>query len=335
MSARPTPEAKTERLLNLVIALLSTRNLLTKSTIREAVPQYAEAATDEAFDRMFERDKDELRELGIPLRAERIDPFFEDETGYRIDRREYALPDVHFDADELAALGLASRVWQQASLAGPAMTALRKLEAAGVEADASSLVGIEPRVRTVEATFEPVKDAVMNRQPIRFTYAKLDGTSSQRTLQPWAVANRKGRWYVTGFDTDREAPRVFRLSRIEGKVKKVGAAGSYEVPADHQPNVMIASSERVPDWAPAILRIRVDRGHTLVRRARTVGMVNDEWQLIDIEYDDVAILADEVASFGPDVIVEQPLELRDAVIARLRGVVKSHAAADSGTGEVR
>ena len=66
-AVHPTAQVKTERLLNLVIALLSTRMPLSKARIRAAVPQYHGTASDEAFDRMFERDKDELRELGIPL----------------------------------------------------------------------------------------------------------------------------------------------------------------------------------------------------------------------------------------------------------------------------
>ena len=109
--------AKTERLLNLVICLLSTRRPLTKAQIRQAVPQYAENTSTEAFERMFERDKDELRDLGIPLVTSFEDPLFEDEVGYRVDREAYALPEVSFEPDELAVLGLASRVWQQASLA--------------------------------------------------------------------------------------------------------------------------------------------------------------------------------------------------------------------------
>ena len=323
MASRSTPEAKTERLLNLVIALLYTRRALTKSAIRQAVRQYADAPNDEAFDRMFERDKDELRDLGIPLRTEHIDTFFEDETGYRIDRREYELPDLHFDADELAVLGLASRAWQQASLAGPAAAALRKLEALDIEHDAASVVGLEPRIRTAEPAFEAVKDAVMERCAITFDYRKGGGESTRRSLQPWTVTNRKGHWYVTGFDTDRDAPRVFRLSRIDGAVRKVGKPGSYEVPADHDAHSMIAGTERVADWAPAVLRVRIERGHSLVRRARTVGVVDDERQLVDIEYADLGVLADEVASFGADVLVEQPLELRDAVIRRLTGALQA------------
>src|SRR5450631_2770343 len=101
---------RTERLLNLVIALLATRRWLTKEQIRRAVPQYADCDTGEAFDRMFERDKEDLRELGVPLVTGSEDALFDDEPGYRIDRAQYALPEIGFTAQELAVLGLASRV---------------------------------------------------------------------------------------------------------------------------------------------------------------------------------------------------------------------------------
>ena len=122
---------------------------------------------------MFERDKDELRELGIPLVTESLDACFDDELGYRIDRREYALPEITFEPDEVAVLGLASRAWAQASLAGPAAQALRKLHAAG-RRDATSRrsSGIEPRLRTAEPAFEPVKTAVVDRaaDPLRLPH---------------------------------------------------------------------------------------------------------------------------------------------------------------------
>ena len=100
---------KTERLLNLVLVLLYTRRALTKAQIRSAVPQYSSAPTVEAFERMFERDKDELRELGIPLMTEDIGLAFDEEPAYQIHQRDYALPDIAFEPDELAVLGLASR----------------------------------------------------------------------------------------------------------------------------------------------------------------------------------------------------------------------------------
>src|SRR3954468_5057054 len=103
---------KTERLLNLVVCLLATRRYLTAEQIRQAVPGYPDGS--EAFKRMFERDKEELRELGIPLETGSEG---DEETGYRIQRQAYELPEIQLTPDEAAVLGLAARVWQRASRA--------------------------------------------------------------------------------------------------------------------------------------------------------------------------------------------------------------------------
>lgn len=322
--ASPSPAAKTERLLNLVICLLYTRQPLSKSRIRDAVPQYGEAPSVEAFDRMFERDKDELRELGIPLRMEPLDSFFDDETGYRIDRREYALPELSFEPDEFAVLGLASRTWQQASLAGAAATAMRKLEAAEVERDLNSVIGLEPRVNTTEPAFNTVKDAVLRRQPIGFAYRKAGGAATPRRLQPWSVANWHGRWYVTGFDLDRDAPRVFRLGRIDGAVKRLGKPGGYDVPADHDPIAMIDGPDDTPP-TQAVVVVQDGAGNTLRRRARSTEMGEGGTRLV-VDYTDGGAIADELASFGPAVRVIAPRELVDAVVSRLRGALDRNGA---------
>ena len=187
-AAPSAAQVKTERLLNLVLVLLYTRRPLSKAQIRQLVPQYGQSASTEAFERMFERDKDELRELGIPLVTEDIDPLHEDEPGYRIHQREYALPDISFEPDELAVLGLASRTWAQASLAGPAAQALRKLRAAGVERDVDALIGIEPRLRTTEPAFDAVKDGVLRRVPLRFAYRAARGRRGHRAARAALVA---------------------------------------------------------------------------------------------------------------------------------------------------
>jgi proteasome accessory factor B len=329
MSTKFNPADKTERLLNLVICLLYTRKPLSKAKIHDAVPQYGESASDEAFDRMFERDKDELRELGIPLVTEPFDVLFDDEPGYRIDRREYALPEISFSSDELAVLGLASRAWTQATLAGPAAQALRKLEAAGVERDDSSLIGIVPMVRTVEPAFEAVKDAVLQHTAVAFTYRTAGtGQVGTRHVQPWAIASWHGHWYLTGFDTDRSAPRVFRLARIEGEVAAEGPPGSYEVPADHQPTTMISSVavDRAPQ--PGVLQVRVGAGHSLRRKARTTEALDDTWSLVHVDYTDTEAFAAEIASFGPDVVVKAPHELRQSVIHRLTGALGREPGSD-------
>jgi len=317
--------AKTERLLNLVIALLSTRMPLTKARIRTAVPQYQQTASLEAFDRMFERDKDELRELGIPLETKVVDVLFDDELGYRIDKREYALPEISFEPDEVAALSLAARAWQRASLAEPAAAAMRKLRSAGVELDDASLVGIEPVVRTTEEAFEPLRRAVVDRCAVAFGYHKPEGVSSTRHLQPWGLAQWRGRWYVSGLDLDRAGPRVFRLSRIDTAVTRSGRPGAYDVPEGHNPGAMVASTQAArPTTGTARLRVRTGAGNLLRRRARTTTEQQEGWSVLFVDHSDIDQLADEVAGFGPDVVALDPPELRDAVVRRLTGALARH-----------
>ena len=227
---------KTERLLNLVICLLSTRQFLAKEQIRTAVPQYAECPSDEAFDRMFERDKEELRDMGIPLETGGNDAWFDDEVGYRVDRAAYALPEVSFTPTSWPCS--ASRPASGSRPAWPRRPPARvlKLKAAGVEPDLGSLVGIEPRVRTSEPAFEPVYAAVRDRRPIRFPY-RTPGQAgvTERHLEPWGIVSRHGRWYVVGHDLMRGATRVFRLSRVAGPVRAVGRPGDVQVPVGHRP----------------------------------------------------------------------------------------------------
>jgi proteasome accessory factor B len=319
---------KTERLLNLVICLLSTRRPLTKSQIRQAVPQYADNTSTEAFERMFERDKDELRELGIPLVATSDDPLFEDEIGYRIDREAYALPQITFEPDELAVLGLASRVWQQASLAGPATRALTKLTALGAPQDDGSLIGLEPRVRTAEPAFDALWAAVRDRVPVRFTYRTArTGEVAERQVEPWGITSRSGKWYLTGHDRDRDAGRVYRLSRVEGTVEPIGPAGSYDVPEGHEPRVMVGETVRDAPAQTATVRARRGAAHSLRRRAASVTRVDTEWDELAVDYTDEEMLAEELVGLGPVVVAEAPAELRESVVRRLHAVVGEQVAA--------
>ena len=226
---------KTERLLGLVVCLLSTRRYLTAEQIREAVPGYPEQ--DDLFKRMFERDKEDLRDLGVPLETGVNHPF-DDDTGYRIRQQAYQLPELRLEADEAAVLGLAARVWRRAELAGAAAGALLKLRAAGIDTsgldgrdERPSPHGIEPRLGTPEPAFGPLWEAVRDRRPVTFSYRAAGRSDPQRReLEPWGVVNRHGRWYVAGRDRGRDATRVFRLGRIAGPVKFCGPPGSVTVP---------------------------------------------------------------------------------------------------------
>ncbi|HST84850.1 MAG TPA: WYL domain-containing protein [Kineosporiaceae bacterium] len=323
---------RTERLLNLVICLLATRRWLTKEQIRLAVPQYADCDSTEAFDRMFERDKEDLRDLGVPVVTGTDQRWFDDETGYRIDRDTYALPPIELDAEELAVVGLASRVWQQASLAGPAAQALTKLTALGVETDEGGPTGLEPRIRTAEPAFEPLYAATRDHQPVAFSYRKPTGETATREVEPWAVISRSGRWYLIGRDRQRDAARVFRLSRIDSNVRRVGRAGQYVVPDDLDPHRVLGRMGPPEDERIAVVRVRSGRGAGLRRRAlpelegadaRPAG----EWEELRVKVGDAGGLAQELAGYGPDVVVLEPPDVRADVIRRLQAALAVQSAA--------
>jgi proteasome accessory factor B len=311
---------KTERLLSLVVCLLSTERYLTATQIRAAVPGYPESF--DAFKRMFERDKDELRELGIPLETGTATALGE-EPGYRISRQDYMLPDIRLEPDEAAVLALASRVWGQAELAGAAAGALLKLRAAGVDAEQTSLAGIEPRLDAGEAAFGPLWKAVREGRPVTFRYRAAGRSDAQlRHLEPWGVVNRHGRWYVAGQDTDRDALRVFRLSRIEGPVQFSGPPGSVTVPEGADVREAVREWDKLPPpRQAAVLRVRRGACYGLRRYASTQQPDGDGWDRIGTAYSDTGWFAEHVASFGPDVIVLEPADLRDAVMTRLKGAL--------------
>ena len=313
---------KTERLLSLVVCLLSAGRFLTATQIRAAVPGYPD--TFDAFKRMFERDKDELRELGIPLETGTNSPG-DEEAGYRISRQAYMLPEIRLEPDEAAMLGLAARVWHRAELEGAAAGALLKLRAAGIDAEETTQPGIEPRLQTGEASFGPLWEAVRDGRPVTFGY-RAAGRSSpqQRRLEPWGVVNRHGRWYVAGQDLDRADVRVFRLSRIDGPVSFAGPPGSVTVPAGADVRETVRQWDADPPaLRTAVVRIRRGTGHGLRQRASACGPdpAGPGWDLAELQFSDAGWFAEHIASFGADAVALEPTDLREAVMTRLKGVL--------------
>jgi proteasome accessory factor B len=314
---------RTERLLSIVVLLLSTRRYLTAEEIRDAVHGYPDQY--DAFKRMFERDKEELRDLGIPLETGHNNPF-DEETGYRIKKQEYELPEIHLEADEAAVLGIAARVWQSAELAGAAAGALLKLKAAGapdLDEEQQPRPGIEPRLMTAEPAFGPLWEAVRDRRPVTFSHKAPGRTDpTKRELEPWGVVNWRGRWYVAGHDRARNATRVFRLSRIDGPVKMSGPPGSVTVPPDADVRELVKEWDVTPPRDhEAVLSVRTGAGYGLRRYAKAVAPGDDGWDRLTVEFADVPWYADYLASFGADVTVVGPPDLREAVIRRLKGVL--------------
>jgi proteasome accessory factor B len=315
MSAR-----KSERLLNLLIALLVSRTFLTKAEIRSVIEPYRDAG-DEAFEKMFERDKEELRQLGIPIEIGSHDAFFEDELGYRVRRDAYELPDITLAPDEAAMVGLAARVWQHAGLAEATADALLKLKAAGIDADDSALDIARPEIGATEPAFEDVWAATVERHAISFEYRTGTGAIQKRRVEPWGMSRARGRWYVVGHDLDRGEERVFRLSRIQGAVTRIPRGAAYDVPPDFDLRQAMASVDPRDPSATAALRVRPGRAVGLRRRVTGVD-ADATWEHAEVDYAREGQLVDELVSYGDAVVVDGPESLRDAVLARLQELAR-------------
>ncbi len=309
---------RAERLVNLVLCLLSTRQYLSAERIRDAVPGYDAAdgtrATDEAFKRMFERDKAELRELGIPLETGR-NSSFDPEDGYRIPRRTYELPPVEFDAAEAAAVGLAARLWQSATLGEPARQALIKLRAAGTMLDADDAPSVLPHVDSSDPNLPALLEAARTARPVRYRYQKVGADRAERrTIEPWGVLSWHGRWYVAGYDRDRGEPRSFRLSRIAGRVEPIGRTGDFQRPASVDLVGMVTG--RAPE-SSRTAQVRVTGAGTASLR-RLASAEQDG--ILTIPFIEAGWLARQVAAAGSAARVLDPPDLADAVVRLLSAV---------------
>lgn len=323
--------SKSERLMNLVIMLLVARTPVTKDRIREVIEGYQTSSTD-AFEKMFERDKAELRALGIPLELAPIDKFFDDEQGYRIARDAFELPEIDLEPDELAVLGLAARVWQHAGLAATTSHALVKLKAAGYEVDRDALEVLQPRVEADDPAFDPLLEFTISRTPVTFAYKRpTDETATRRRLEPWAVVTSRERWYVVGKDLDRDATRMFRLSRIQGEVTRDGNPGSFEVPAGTDLRALTSSLTPPRPTEEATVLARHGSAVLLRRRATSAeGPVTGPdgtpgWDRLVVPTFSSADFAGEVVAHLGDVVAVEPPELRTLVEERLLAVAGAEA----------
>ncbi|MGW5359775.1 helix-turn-helix transcriptional regulator [Actinopolymorpha pittospori] len=313
---------KSERLMNLVICLLVSRHFVPKAKLRQLVEDYREQTPD-AFEKMFERDKEELRDLGIPIEVGAVATGFDDEVGYRIRRSEFELPPLTFTAQETAVLGLAARVWQNAGLAEATSRAVLKLGAEGVETDTGALSDLEPRLPASEPAFEPLWRAVQARCVVSFDYRRPGtGGPQHRTLEPWGILNWRSRWYVVGHDRDRDATRMFRLSRIVGQVRLVSRPRAFTVPDGVDIRAEAASLSPPEDpGRTARIRVRSGAGNGLRRRAAAVTPDGEGWDIVDVAFQDAMSLAEEVAGYAADAVALEPPDLREAVIRHLKDLL--------------
>lgn len=328
--AKITPQ---ERLLSLIVALMASSIGLTKEQVLSTVSGYREARDEgrasDALERMFERDKEDLRALGVPIHTigDPSDPDDLREARYRIPKTEYVLPeDLTFTPAEIAVLNLAGAVWSEESLSADAQSALRKIRALGIDVD-EPIIGFAPRVSLRDPAFPALRRANEEGKVVRFTYVKPgDEKPRLRRVSPLAIFEFEGRWHVYGIDRDLGEERTFLLSRIVGPVeltRETFDAAEREGAGTRA----LAQLAEVAERNEAVVQVQPDTEAALRlrRRDRTdPGAADDD--ILRLPYVDVHILADELASYGPEVRVIAPDDLRREVIARLERVLALHAA---------
>jgi len=308
---------KNERLVNLTIALLATKRYLTKNEIFRNIEGYEGSA--EAKERMFERDKDDLRKLGIQIEVGGLDPLFDDEAGYRIRPESYALSLRNLTPTQVTLLSFAAQAWQDAAFTDLSQQALRKLTSVGVDTDSSQLPVMAPKLIGADENLRSALVALTTLTTIEFDYLNIQGVAQKRQLQVYGVQARKSHWYLIGLDTEKSAIRNFRVDRIRGEVTSIGKSQSYEIPA----NFEISELEPAIETPLAVLQVRPGAGYQLRRMATTVE-TSDDWDLIEVPIFDLEFITSLVLWHGDDVIVSSPLQLRNAVVSSLEKLVKIH-----------
>jgi proteasome accessory factor B len=317
----PSDDAMTplERLLNLVGLLLETRRPLTFEEIRETLEAYQGENVDSAK-RKFERDKDVLREYGVPLAMRGTDEW-DVEQGYLIPKDEYYLPEIAFTPEEITALFLAAQGGTDQTAAAQGV---RKLL---YGADGGVLIGMSggPLVAGPDARSERVLAAAAaadGHRRVRFGYRTVQGSGSEREVDAFAVVYRGGHWYLVGHDRERDDVRAFRLSRCTSDLVEVGEGATPPEGFDADDHVSAgpwsASAEvtAVVAFTPeaAVLAQAQFAG------ARREGTRDDGRHLLALPSSDDDLLASLLLQYGPDAEVVSPAALRDEVIVRLEKV---------------
>jgi proteasome accessory factor B len=301
---------KTERLINLTLALLATKRHLSKSEIFSKIPGYE--GSQETKERMFERDKEELRALGIQIEVSSSDPLFEDDLGYLIDGNSMQFGVNEFSKEELLLLTMAANLWHESTLEMDSKSALLKIQSLSgpVDSDVTS----SPRVRLNEDTELLMKafSAIENSQTLGFVYAGKD-----RVVKPYGLITNGGFWYLIA--DEKGVVKSFKMVRIEGKLTVDSIKNSFIRPSELSIPKFFEQRENSQKQI-AILRIRKESALAL-RDKFEVKILNDEWDelLVPYRYEDELI--ELVLWYGTEICLVEPNRLRDKLIENLRELV--------------
>ena len=301
-------DKKAERLINLTLALLSTKRYLKKSEIFANVEGYS--GTAEAMDRMFERDKNELRSLGIDISVGDLDPLFDDEPGYRIFKDSYAFQLRDLEPADVSLLSIAAKTWNDSTLGQDAQAGLLKLESLGVISESSENFAFSYRYEDPTSNLVLIENAIFDQTVIEFLYR--DG-STKRHIEPYKIYLWRGFWYLFGKDIDKNEPRSFRISRISGEVVQTKKRFKFPDTIDLR--------EFLPKRVQYKVRLEIPEGKgAVLRNLGQTESSSDSGDICEIIFSDPEIALQEILRNGKDVRVIEPDSLRNALRIHLENL---------------
>ena len=295
-------------MLNLLFVLLNSRTPLTREQIRERVPGYGDS--NEAFERMFERDKAALRDLAIPVETKPVDMFHDDVLGYRIDRSDWLMPEISITAEERTYLALAASAWQNAQLSTAARQAVSSVDAREQGTELSVPVSLAKGRRHITE----ILAAIANGKTVTFDYVGLNQSEVvKRTIDPWRALLHSGHWYLIGFDQDKGEVRTFRTDRIVGDLVETRHDILESMPKDFDLSAITDTWEHSDkDATIATVLVRPGRAASL-RVLATTCDIGDEWDELTIPYHHESQLIGMIASSCDVTRVKSPQSLQDSV----------------------
>ena len=308
-------DRKTERLINLTLALLATKRYLKKSEILSNVAGYE--GTQEAKERMFERDKDDLRSLGIEIEVGDLDIFFEDEPGYRIPQKSYELNVPNLSGRELALLSIASSFWNDSVLGPNAQSGIRKLQSLGIPATLEFEFRMKYRFDNPSELLEQIAKAILQKSRIKFAY---DSSSLKlRQLEPYRIVFWNSYWYLIGMDIDRAAIRLFKLSRFLGAIETSKKKNEFEIPSDFAVADHLPKSDVEVIYTSKI-EIRRETGALLRQRGKLLSQ-GSEYDTYEINYENERMFLRELIWHGVNVRILEPVNLKEELLSIVDGVL--------------
>jgi proteasome accessory factor B len=332
---KPAKTDKSERLFQLTCVLLYSERGLTKRELFHSVDSYrtdlqTSNEDDFALNKKFERDKSDLRDMGIQVSNPdpKSDP---DDMRYTIAADTFTWPeDIQFNAQQLQLLNLAAQVWAQASLSSDANRGLVRLRGLGIEPAAVDLIGFAPRLRTHEPSFLPLSQAIEERIEVSFDYRKPNGETAKRHIQPWLLRNIDGQWLLVSWDKDQKAVRNFLLKRIVSKVvfrtEFINEKESEIIHFSASDQALVAEAIRDLEEHSArqVATLRVKKDSQAWFHFHLEDQASETAD-VSLSYMDIHLLAEELSEYATDIKVLGPSELDKVIRARFEAVANAHA----------